>query len=117
MNCPRKELLARTGFAQDKNRRTGRGDDLDLLQDPLESGAVAHNLLEVELGTHLILKIQLFLRQFVLQLGDLLIRQRVLYGNRHLLCHLAQQIYIVLSKRVLIASAHVQCPPHAIMGK
>ena len=44
MDGPRHQLLARPRLARDQDGRVGAGDLLHLLQDPLQRGALAHDL-------------------------------------------------------------------------
>ena len=57
MNGAGKELLPGSGVAQDEHRRTGGGDDLDLLEDLLECGTLADDFLEILLSANLLLEI------------------------------------------------------------
>ena len=57
----------------------------DLMQHALQRRRLADDLLEVVLGADLVLEIDLLRRELVLELGDLLERERVLDRERHLL--------------------------------
>src|SRR5207244_1086094 len=80
----RDQFLPGSGLAIDQYGRIGRRHGLDLLQQTPQGGASADNLLEVQLAADFIFQVNFFLRQPVLQLGDLTIGERVLYCDGHL---------------------------------
>ena len=77
----RDQLLAGAGFAADQDGRIGGRDGFHLLQQRLERGAFADDLLEVVLGADFVFKIKLLLGQAVLESGDLLEGQRIFDGD------------------------------------
>ena len=66
MQAPRHHLLADTGFALDQYRERGRGDRLDIRQQPLHRRTSANNLggrqLAIEFSRHLVTVFQLLLQ-------------------------------------------------------
>src|SRR4051794_3024977 len=85
VNGARDQFLARPRFPVDEDGGIGGRNGLDLLKNAAQRGATSHDLFEVQLAADLIFQIDLLLRQAVLELGDLVISERVLYRDRHLI--------------------------------
>jgi hypothetical protein len=81
------QLLASSRFADEQDRRIGRGDRLDKPEHPLHFWTLAGDFLEVVLGLDLLLQIAVLLFQAGAKPRDLLIRPHVLDGEGNLLRH------------------------------
>jgi len=88
------EFLASTGLALDQHRRIGGRDDFHLLEHAFERRTLADDLLEIMFGTDFVFEVELFLGQFVFQLGDLLIGQDVVHRNRNLFADLLEEFHV-----------------------
>src|SRR5439155_21692564 len=86
------KLFSRAGFAKEQDCRVVGRDRLDQLQDVLERRARPYDLLEVHLAAYLFFQIELFLREFVLEFGDLAVGEGVFDGNRDLASGLAEEV-------------------------
>ena len=95
----RDQFLAGAGLAEDEHRRVGRRHRLDLMEDALQRRRVADDLLEVVLGPDLVLEVHLLRRKPVSQVGDLLIRERILDQERDLLRHRGEELRLVGTER------------------
>src|SRR6266566_690389 len=84
---PGHQLLASSRFADEQDRRIGRGDRLDKPEHPLHFWTLAGDFLEVVLGLDLLLQIAVLLFQAGAKPRDLLIRPHVLDGEGNLLRH------------------------------
>ena len=110
MNSTCDEFLAGARLAKNQDGGVGRGDGLDLLQDPAESGAFADDLSEVVLGANLLLQVDFLLLQLVFQRLDLIEGQGVLHGHGHLVGDLLQEVHI---RRVIGTGLLAPEPQHA----
>src|SRR5439155_18708292 len=108
VNGARNEFLARAGLAVDEDGRIGWRHSLHLVQHAAECSASPHNVLKVHLTANFIFQIEFFLREWILERGDLAIGERVLDGNRHLAGNLGQKIDFLLAKSLLRLSAQGQ---------
>src|SRR5579862_6416421 len=77
VNGARDQLLPRSGLAVDDDGGVGGRHGLDLVQDLLQRRRLPDDLLEVVVGADLVFEIDLLRRELVLQLRDLLERERV----------------------------------------
>src|SRR5882724_4148037 len=102
------ELFARAGLAGDEDGRLGGRHGLHLVQHAAEGGAGPHDVLKGQLTADFLFQIELFLREVVLERGDLAIGERVLDGDRHLTGHLGQKRDLLLVKSLLRPSAQAQ---------
>ena len=71
---------------------------------------LAHNPFEVHLTADLVFEIQLFLRQSVLQVGNLTVRERILHTDCHLIRDLNKEANLVVVECVLHPSRDCQYP-------
>ncbi len=101
MNRAGDQFFPSPGFTQQQDGGIARGHCLYQLQDLLECRAVANDLLEIHLAANFFFEIQLFLGEFVFQLRDLFVRQRVLDGDGDLTRSLAEKLDIFSCERVL----------------
>ena len=74
----RNDLLAGAGLSFDQNRRVGRGNGFDLLENALQSGARANDFIEAVLTSDLIEQIKIFLCECFFRLAEFLITQGIL---------------------------------------
>src|SRR4029077_5254806 len=65
MDGASKELLAGAGFTKEQNRGASGSGEFDLGQGPLERGAVADDLLKIQLAADFLLEVKLFFGQLV----------------------------------------------------
>src|SRR5207302_2619373 len=100
VNGARDELLAGPRFAPDENGRIRRGNRFHLVEHALQRRGLADDLLEVVLGADLVLQVDLLRRELVLELGDLLERERVVDGERHLLRHRGEELRVGDAERL-----------------
>src|SRR6185369_13039359 len=84
VNGARDQLLASARFTVDQDSRVSGCDCLDVLQHTLQHRARSDDLLEVVLRANLFFEIELLLLELVLQRFDLVVRKRILDGNRDL---------------------------------
>src|SRR4029077_18863458 len=91
----RNQLLPRAGFAEKKYGRVTGSHGFDQIQDMAQSRTLPHNSFEIHLAADFVFQIQLFLRQLVFEISDLAVRQRVLHTDRHLLCHLGEELRLL----------------------
>src|ERR1700760_849216 len=96
----RDQLLAAAGLAINENGGISRCHRLDLAQDPPENRAVADDLLKIQLAADLVLKVEIFLSEFIGELRNSAVRQRVVDGNGHLPGDLQQKLNIMLGEGV-----------------
>jgi hypothetical protein len=108
VNGARNELFARASLAGDEDRRLGGRHDLHLVQHAAEGSAVSHDVLKGQLTTDFLFQIEFFLRELVLERGDLAIGECVLDGDRHLTGDLGQKRDFLLAKGVLWLPAEAQ---------
>src|SRR5580698_1920692 len=91
MDRPRDQFLSRAGLPEKQNRRVAGSHGLHEVQNMAESRTLPHNSFEVHLAANFVFQIQFFLREFVLEIGDFTVRQRVLHTDRDLLRDLSQK--------------------------
>ena len=101
-------FLARARFALNEHSRVGRGDGFHLLQDSHQGFTLPNNLLKIVLGADFVFEIELFLREFGLQLGNLAKGQRVVDRDGDLVGDLSQEVRIVFGESVFVEAADVQ---------
>ncbi len=98
MNGARHEFLARSGFTQQEHGRIAGSHGFHLTQDRPDRRAVADDVGKIHLAANLGFQIQLLLRQFVLQIGDLAVGQRVIHSDRYLVRDLRKKSDFVLGE-------------------
>jgi len=59
---------------------------------------VADDVLKGQLTTDFLFQVQLFVRELVLERGDLAVGERVVDGERHLAGHAGQEIDVLLAE-------------------
>src|ERR1700755_2631794 len=91
-----------------------RGDRLDLAQDPPENRAVADDLLKVQLAADLVLKVEIFLSQFIGELRNSAVRQCVVDGDGNLASDLQQKLNIALGEGVFAKPGNGEYTEHPI---
>ena len=89
MDSTRHEFFPDPGLAINQNGRIGRRHGFHLAQHFLQGSAFADDGIEVHLAADLVFQVELFLCQFVFEIGNLTVRQGILHGDRDLRCHLA----------------------------
>jgi hypothetical protein len=73
-----------------------------------EGGAMADDLVEVELGADFFLEVEFLLGEFVLEFGDLAVGQGILDRKRYLTGDPNQEIKLILAVRIVLGSHQAQ---------
>src|ERR1700687_843474 len=90
MDCPRNQFLSGASFPEKQYGRVAGGHGFHEVQDMAKSRTLPNNSFEVHLAPDLVFQIQLFLREFVFEISDFTICERVLHADRDLLCNFGQ---------------------------
>src|SRR5579863_1961343 len=114
MDGARNQFLSGAGLPQKQNRRVARSHGFHQVQNMAESRTLPHNSFEVHLAADFVFQIQFFLREFVLELGDFTVRQRVLHADRDLLRDLSQKGRRLPIKSILFPARQRQHAKRAI---
>src|SRR6516225_2468588 len=113
MNRTRDQFLACSGLPVNQHRGTGRGNGLDLVEDGTKGFAMADDLFEAVLGSDFVFKIQLLLRELVLEVGDLAIGEGIVHRDRHLVCDLGKKLGVFPREGILLSPGEAHNAQHA----
>ena len=92
VNCPRDQLLTRSGFTQNQDGAVALRHHFDLFEYAVHRFAAANDFAELTLHVvELFRQRQVFVDQTFLQAVDLLVGEGVIYGDRHAFGDLTQQ--------------------------
>jgi len=86
------EFLACAGLAQQQDGGVAWGDRFDELEDVLDGGAVADDLIKVQLAADLFFEIELLLGELVFEFRNLPVRQGIFEGDGYLARRLAEEL-------------------------
>ena len=95
MDCTSHQFFSGACFSQQQDRGIARCNGFDLPENGADRRTIADDFREVHFAADLGFQIELFLCEFVLQIGDLTVRECVIDRNRNLLGDLAQEIDLV----------------------
>src|SRR5260370_20957330 len=93
------QFLSRTRLAANKHGGRCWRPRLHELKDAVQRLALAYDLLKISLGTNLVLKVKLFLSEFVREFRYLAVGQCVFHCNSHLTRNLHEKVDITLGER------------------
>ena len=79
-----------------------------LIEQSLQRGTFADDLLKVVFGANFVFQVKLFLGELVFEIGDLLEGQGIFDGDGDLRGDLAQQVYVLLAERGIAQAGDVQ---------
>ena len=94
----RDQFFSGAGLPVNQDRRVGRRHDLDLLKDGAQHARVPHDVVELHLIANFIFQIDLFARELLLKLFDLLVGERIVERDRNLLRDFDEQLLILLGE-------------------
>ena len=113
VNRPRDQLLARSGFAEQKDSGVGGGHVAHPGQHPLKRLALADNLFEVLRASDLVLEVDVLAREPVLERGDFPEDQRILERDRNLPGRLERAVEILGAERLRGVPGERKATQHA----
>src|SRR6266481_7175221 len=116
MNCACNQLFPSARLAAQQNSRSRGGDNLDLVEDFAESGALAHEILEVVFRADFRFEIQALVFQPIPRCAQSSVRERVVERQGNLRADLGQDIEVLLSKLVRPLAAHGNEPKRSVRG-
>src|SRR5580692_5531988 len=116
MNSARNQLFAGTGLAVQQDSRSRWSDNLDPLKDFAQSGALAHDILEVIFRADVGFEIQALVFQAISRGAESSIRERIVQREGNLRADLGQNVEVFLSKIVGPLAPHGHKPKRSIRG-
>ena len=111
------QLLAGARLAADEHGRVRRRDRLHLVQHAFQRRGLTDDVLEVVLGADLVLEVDLLRGELVLELGDLLERERVLDREGDLARSGDQELRVAIGERLGAEPADAECPQPAVVHR
>src|SRR5438876_2269562 len=111
------QLLAGARLAADEHGRVGRRDRLRLVQHAFQRRGLTDDVLEVVLGADLVLEVDLLRGELVLELGDLLERERVLDREGDLARSGGQELRVAIGERLGAEPADAERPQPAVVHR
>src|SRR5262245_32287087 len=100
----RDQFLACAGLTINQHCGTSRSNGFDLAENGPKSLTVPYYLVEATLGANFVFEIKVLLREFIFEVGDLTICQRIFHCNRHLIRHLGKETDILWNKGIPASS-------------
>src|SRR5260370_19232685 len=113
MESTSNKILAGTRLAINEHGRSSGRHRLHKFQDTVQRLARADDLIKLSYGTNLVLKIKLFLSEFVREFRYLAVGQRVFYSNRYLTRNLNQKVDIIFREGTRLQTREPQYAQHS----
>src|SRR6267154_5890862 len=116
MNRARNQFFPGTRLAAQQDGRSGSADNLDLVQDFAQRGALADDILEVVFRLNFGFEIQALVFQAISRGAESSIRERIVQREGNLRADLGQNVEVFLSKVVGPLAPHGHKPKRSIRG-
>src|SRR5258708_30957886 len=117
MDGARNYLVSCGRLFEEQESRCGWGNNLDLLENFPQSGALAHEILEIVFRLDFGFEIQALVFQAISRCTESSIRERVVQGQRDLCADLGQKVEIFLSEVVRPFTSHANTSKWSVGGR
>ena len=106
VNRPRNQFLSSSGFTKKQDCGVIGSHRFDQFEHMPKSGTVADDVFKIHLAADLFFQIHLFPREFILQIGNLLVGQSIFNGDRNLTGYLREEVNVFWGKRAFAGSSN-----------